>query len=97
MDGLTPEAIRRIVYEAVKEVLENQPVIWPRWLKTAQAARYSGLSTKTLRRLAREGKIRAYRHGKDLIFDRESIDQYFLCQEAEIQAHFEEIKKRFFS
>ncbi len=97
MDGLTPEAIRKIIYEAVKEVLESQPVIWPRWLKTAQAARYSGLSTKTLRRLAREGKIRARRHGKDLIFDRESIDEYFLRQEAEVKAHLEKVKKRLFS
>lgn len=95
MDRLT--TMEKLIERAVRKAMTEIVLSWPRWLKTAQAARYSGLSTKTLRRLAREGEIKAYRHGKDLVFDRESIDQYFLRQEAEVQAHFEKVKKRLFS
>lgn len=97
MPEVNLEHIERLIERAVRKAMAEVVLSWPRWLKTTQAARYSGLSAKTLRRLAREGEIKAYRHGKDLVFDRESIDQYFLRQEAEVQAHFEEVKKRLFS
>ncbi len=58
---------------------------WPRWLPSKKAAQYSGLSEKTLRRLAKQGEIyAACPGGGKLLFDKEDIDAYMLRQKAEI-------------
>ena len=96
MPELTPETIKRIVLEAVREALESRPSAWPRWLPIKEAARYSGLSEKTLRRLAKDGEIYAVESpgGGKLLFDRESIDEYFLREKARLKAHLDLIRDR---
>ena len=96
MPELTPETIKRIVLEAVREALESRPSAWPRWLPIKEAARYSGLSEKTLRRLAKDGEIYATQSpgGGKLLFDRESIDEYLLREKARLKAHLDLIRDR---
>ncbi|BCS86843.1 MerR family transcriptional regulator [Pseudodesulfovibrio sediminis] len=49
-----------------------------RWLRTKEAATYSGLSPNTLRKYADEGLIYAARtEGGHRRYDRESIDEFF--------------------
>jgi len=95
MPELTPEAIKKLVYEAVREALASQPTAWPRWLPVKEASRYSGLSAKKLRELARAGEIYAAESpgGGKLLFDRESIDEYFLREKAHLKAHLELLKR----
>lgn len=58
---------------------------WPRWLPSKKAAQYSGLSEKTLRKLAKQGEIyAACPGGGKLLFDKEDIDAYMLRQKAQI-------------
>ncbi len=83
------------ILKLLREALENLPLSWPRWLPTREAARYSGLSAKKLRELARAGEIYAVESpgGGKLLFDRESIDVYFLREKARLQAHLELLKR----
>ena len=92
---LTPETIKELVYEAVREALASQPTAWPRWLPAREASRYSGLSAKKLRELARAGEIYAVESpgGGKLLFDRESIDEYFLREKARLRAHLDLLKR----
>jgi len=39
----------------------ERPTINPRWLGLRDAAAYTGLSVPTLRKLIREGRLKAYR------------------------------------
>ena len=87
---LRPETLRALIQEAVREALECRPSAWPRWLPIKEAARYSGLSPATLRKLAREGEIYARNlNGGKLLFDRESIDDFMLRDRAEIKARLD--------
>ena len=51
------------------------PEAAPRVLRTADAARYLGVSPWTVRRLAAEGKL-GFLPGKFLRFDREELDAF---------------------
>ena len=98
MQALTPETIKQIVQEAIKEALREAlsslPTSYPRWLPSKEASRYSGLSEKTLRRLAQEGEIYATSiGGGKLLFDRESIDEFLLKQQKEVKAKVSAITK----
>jgi len=95
---LTPEAIKQIVFEAIREALPSLPSEWPRWLPTKEAVRYSGLSEKTLRRLAQEGEIYATSiNGGKLLFDRYSIDEFLLKQQKEVKVKAESIARQILS
>jgi len=68
---------------AAKIAEKIQPVA-PRWLKTAEAVKYSGFGKTKIKRLAMEGKIKGYpdpdsKRG-DWYFDKESIDEHHLSQ-----------------
>jgi hypothetical protein len=57
--------------------LPAQHIVQRRWLKMADARRYSGLGRNLLRALADEGAITCGRTpGGHRVFDRESIDAY---------------------
>ena len=87
------EMEKQFIKDAIKEALQEAGMGWPRWLPTGMASRYSGLSAKTLRRLAREGEIYATNPGGGkLLFDRESIDTFMLKERAEIQIHLDRLK-----
>ena len=91
---LTPEALRALIQEAVREALESRPSAWPRWLPIKEAARYSGLSPATLRKLAREGEVYAKNlNGGKLLFDRESIDEFMLRDRAELSAQLARFRR----
>ncbi len=91
---LTPEELWEVVFRAVREALESRPSAWPRWLPIKEAARYSGLSPATLRRLAREGEIYAKNlNGGKLLFDRESIDEFMLQDRAELEAQLDRFRR----
>lgn len=49
------------------------------WLNTKAAAEYAGLSTKTIRRLAEDGRLSGCKRGRTWLFKPEDIDQ---CIEA---------------
>ncbi|AEH45833.1 hypothetical protein Thein_1979 [Thermodesulfatator indicus DSM 15286] len=86
------QQIIELLQELREEIARLQT--WPRWLPIRDAVRYSGLSEKKLRELAREGEIYATKPGGGkLIFDRESIDDYFLREKARIKAHLELFKR----
>ena len=93
---MTPEDLEEIIKTAVREALGALPRSWPRWLTTREASRYSGLSARTLRELARAGEIYAVPSpgGGKLLFDRESIDEYFLREKASLKEHLELLKRR---
>jgi len=94
MADLTPEILKELVFRAVREALESRPSAWPRWLPIKEAARYSGLSPSTLRRLAREGEIYARNlNGGKLLFDRESIDDFMLRDRAEIEVRLDRLRR----
>ncbi len=98
MQELTPETIKTLIYEAVREALSSLPTAWPRWLPSKEASRYSGLSEKTLRRLAQEGEIYATSiGGGKLLFDRESIDEFLLKQQREIKAKTDSLVREILS
>ena len=68
------------------EVLLKGHFSWPRWLPTKEATRYSGLSAKTLVRLYRNGDIYAANlGGGKYLFDRISIDEFFLKEKIQIK------------
>ena len=93
---LTPEIIKQIVFEAIQEALSSfLPSEWPRWLSSKKASYYSGLSEKTLRRLAQEGEIYATSvGGGKLLFDRYSIDEFLLKQQKEVKVKAESITRQ---
>ena len=105
--GLTREEIKKIIAEAVKEVLSEllpasvsaSPSEYPRWLPTREAVKYSGLSKDTLYKLAEEGEIYAVKSpgGGKLLFDRLSIDEYLLREKYQIKAHLDRIKKSIYA
>ncbi|RLI86747.1 MAG: hypothetical protein DRP01_03525 [Archaeoglobales archaeon] len=82
--------------EIIKEIQEIKYLLrsqtWPRWLPTKLAAKYSGLSANKLRQLYKEGEIYAKDIGGKLIFDRESIDEYFLKDKAKLKIYLDKIK-----
>ncbi len=83
-----------IIKTAIKEAIQEAGIGWPRWMPSKMASRYSGLSEKTLRRLAKEGEIYATSvNGGKLLFDRESIDAFMLKEKAELQIHLDHIKE----
>ena len=86
--------IEKILKRVLQEELSRIQV-WPRWLPTREASRYSGLSAKTLRKLAQEGEIYAVESpgGGKLLFDRKSIDEYFLREKALLKAHLDRLKR----
>ena len=96
---LTPEIIKQIVFEAIQEAFSSLPSEWPRWLPSKEASRYSGLSEKTLRRLADEGEIYAVKSpgGGKLLFDRYSIDEFLLKQQKEVRLKTENITREILS
>ena len=61
--------------------------LWPRWLKTREAARYSSVGQKRLIQLAKDGVIAGIPdpdHGNHhWIFDRYSLDGYREAQAAD--------------
>lgn len=75
MPELTPEKIKALVYEAVREALAGA---YPRWLTFKEACEYARLSKNTLRKLIEEGHIAAKRLEGKWIVDRFSIDHFFL-------------------
>jgi len=86
------EKLKKILKETLMDLGVGTPS-WPRWMPSKMASRYSGLSDKTLRRLAREGEIYAVNiGGKKFLFDKESIDEYLLKEKAELQIHLDRIK-----
>ena len=88
------EDILRILTAMIQKVVQETGCAWPRWMPSRMASRYSGLSVKTLRKLAREGEIYAASvNGGKLLFDRESIDEYLLRNRAEIKLRLDELKK----
>ncbi|MCD6490099.1 MAG: helix-turn-helix domain-containing protein [Thermodesulfobacterium sp.] len=98
MQQLTPEIIKQIVQEAIQEALSSLSSEWPRWLPSKEASRYSGLSEKTLRRLAQEGEIYATSvGGGKLLFDRYSIDEFLLKQQKEVRLKAENITREILS
>ena len=95
---LTPEIIKQIVFEAIQEALSSLPSEWPRWLSSKKASYYSGLSEKTLRRLAQEGEIYATSvGGGKFLFDRYSIDEFLLKQQKEVRLKAENITREILS
>jgi len=46
------------------------------YLTTQEAATYLRLHQESVRRAAREGRLRAYKTGKDLRFRKEDLDEY---------------------
>jgi len=79
------EDIRKVVAEVFEEKLMKIPSLWPRWLPLKEAVRYSGMSERMLRKLAKEGEIYATKPGGGkMLFDRESIDDFLLREKAEI-------------
>jgi len=99
---LTREEIKQLIAEAVREVLSEllpasvpvSPSEYPRWLPSKEASRYSGLSEKTLRKLAQEGEIYAASvGGGKLLFDRYSIDDFLLKQQREVKLRVDAITK----
>ena len=85
--------IEKILKRVLQEELSRIQV-WPRWLPTKAAARYSGLSEWKLRELYKQGEIYAKNiGGGKLIFDRESIDDYMLRDKALLKAHLDQLKR----
>lgn len=83
-----------LIIRAVKEAIQEAGTGWPRWMPSKMASRYSGLSEKTPRRLARDGEIYATSvNGGKLLFDKESIDSFMLREKAVLQRHLDRIKK----
>jgi excisionase family DNA binding protein len=89
------ETIQEVLYELLSEFLPRfEYSQYPRWLPSKEASRYSGLSEKTLRKLAREGEIYATSvGGGKLLFDRMSIDEFLLRQRKEISVKAATIAK----
>lgn len=89
LKDLVRELVKEIK-EAIKEELAQY--LYPRWLSTKDAIRYSGLSKDSLYRLYKEGEIYATSiGGGKLIWDRNSIDDYFLRRKNEIVLKTREI------
>ncbi|GAB6161946.1 hypothetical protein JCM12298_11050 [Desulfothermus naphthae] len=87
---MNTKEIKEIIIQALQEI----NFVWPRWLPTKMASRYSGLSEKTLRNLYKTGDIYATSiGGGKLLFDKESIDQFMLREKAVINAHVDKLKK----
>ena len=83
-----------VIKTAIKEAIQEAGIGWPRWMPSKMASRYSGLSEKTLRRLAKEGEIYATSvNGGKLLFDKESIDAFMLREKAELHIHLDHIKE----
>ena len=79
---------------ALKQALQEVGLGWPRWMPSKMASRYSGLSEKTLRRLARVGEIYATKPcGGKLLFDKESIDAFMLREKVELHVHLDQVKR----
>jgi len=89
------ETIQEVLYELLSEFLPRfEYSQYPRWLPSKEASRYSGLSEKTLRRLAQEGEIYATSvGGGKLLFDRYSIDDFLLKQQREVKLKVDAITK----
>jgi len=84
-----------VLKEAVREVIF---CVEKRWLTTREAVRYSALSEKTLRKLAREGEIYATSvGGGKLLFDRYSIDEFLLKQNREVKVRARALVKEIFT
>ncbi len=88
-----PELLNQIK-DLIKEAIQEVGTGWPRWMPIKMASNYSGLSERTLRDLARRGIIYATKPGGGkLIFDKESIDRYFLKEKAKIKFHLDQFKR----
>jgi excisionase family DNA binding protein len=48
-----------------------------RWLRTQEAAEYTGWCTRTIRRKVHEGKLKVYVHGTAWRFRRADLDECF--------------------
>lgn len=87
---------KELIKEAIKEVLwelrHELNLFGARWLSTKDAIRYSGLSKDVLYKLYKNGEIYATTvGGGKLIWDRNSIDEYFLRQKNEVALKAREI------
>jgi excisionase family DNA binding protein len=56
------------------------PTLEPRYLSVADAARYLGLSSKSLYIWAEKGTIPAYKVGRLWRFDKTELDQFVRCE-----------------
>ncbi len=91
--GVALKELQVFIKTAIKEAIQEAGIGWPRWMPSKMASHYSGLSEKTLRRLAREGEIYATSvNGGKLLFDRESIDAFMLREKAKLHIHLDHIK-----
>ena len=79
MPELTPEIIKILVYEAVREALAEAGVP-PRWLTLREACQYARVSKNTLKKLIEEGHITAKRLEGKWIIDRFSIDAFYASE-----------------
>ena len=87
------ERILELLRQAVREEI-SRIQIWPRWLPTKAAVKYSGLSAWKLRELARSGEIYARNiGGGKLVFDRQSIDEYMLRDKALLHKHLDRLER----
>jgi len=91
---MSREELKQVLKEVLQEILQEISLKQelPRWLPSKEASRYSGLSEKTLRRLAKEGEIYATSiGGGKLLFDRYSIDEFLLKQQREVKVRVRDI------
>lgn len=69
---------------AVRDELAKGARLAPRWLSVDDAAEYSGLGAKSIRRLLASGSLTAHRpiRGR-VVIDREQLDNYIRTSTAE--------------
>jgi excisionase family DNA binding protein len=72
---LDPADLRALVAAEVERQLAKQPQGSP-WLSRAAAAAYVHVSTRTLDRHVRQGRIRVERVGDRPLFHRDDLDAY---------------------
>lgn len=69
---MTPTSRRRKVDAGAPD----EPPALPLWLGTADAARYLGLTTRTVYRLIDEGEVVAYKFGRVIRIKRADLDDF---------------------
>ena len=78
------KAIRSQIFLLRCSVEARPTVLPPRWMKLRVAAKYSGLSDTTLRKLIKSGAFRSALVGGSRLIDRVSLDEYIERWAAEI-------------
>ena len=74
---LTPDELRQVVRDAVREALSEAKPPATELLTTEQAAAEMGVAPKTIRRRIRTGELRAERHGSRWRIRRDALDGYW--------------------